>query len=401
MSGEGAEIVRVAARGEGVTADGRHVPLAAPGDRVLADGSIVPGPAHQAPPCRHFPGCGGCDLQHLNDAAYADFVRDRVLGALAAQGLTATVRPAILSPPASRRRARLHAERRGGVVLGYSERGSHRLVDLKQCPVLAPDLAALIAPLRRLLGTLLPPRRRADVVMTRADQGIDLLLHGVSADDLASTQALTDFAGAHGLARLSLDTGLGPEVRWEPVGATITLGGVAVPLPHDAFLQPTLEGEAALLAAAQEALGEVLAAKGVVADLFAGLGTFALSLGTRVYAAEAARDAVLALKAAAGRAQRPVVAEHRDLYRRPLQREELDRFAAVLLDPPRAGAREQAATLAQSSVPVIAYVSCNPSSFARDVKILCENGYALDWVQPVGQFRWSTHVELAARLVRR
>ena len=137
-----------------------------------------------------------------------------------------------------------------------------------------------------------------------------------------------------------------------------------------------------------------------VADLFAGLGTFALSLSSRVYAAEGARDAIFALKAAAGRAQRLVFTEHRDLYRRPLTTAELDRFAAIVLDPPRAGAREQAAQLAASRTPVIAYVSCNPSSFARDAKMLCEGGYRLDWVQPVGQFRWSTHVELAGRFVR-
>lgn len=396
MSGP-SRIIRVAARGEGVTEDGRHIPFAAPGDLVAADGAVTPGPHHQMPPCRHFPACGGCDLQHLDDVAYAAFVRDRVAGALAGQGLSAPVRDAILSPPASRRRARLHAERRGGTALGFSERGSHRLIDLAECPVLAPELVALLAPLRRLLGGMLSAKRRIEVELTLADQGIDLMLHGVTADDLRTAEALSDFAAKHRLARLSIDSGLGPETRWEPEEASITLGGVPVPLPHGAFLQPTREGEAALVAAAREALA---GSEGVIADLFAGLGTFALSLGGRAYAAEAGRDAALALMAAAGRAQRPIFAEHRDLYRRPLQPDELNRFGAVLLDPPRAGARDQMLTLAQSRVPVIAYISCNPSSFARDVKILCEAGYAIDWVQPVGQFRWSTHVELAARLVR-
>ena len=146
----------------------------------------------------------------------------------------------------------------------------------------------------------------------------------------------------------------------------------------------------------REAVGDA----GTVADLFAGLGTFALALPGRVYAAEGARDAIAALKAAAGRAQRLVFTEHRDLFRRPLTTAELDRFGAIVLDPPRAGAREQAAQLAASTAPAIAYVSCNPSSFARDAKTLCEGGWRLDWVQPVGQFRWSTHVELAARFSR-
>ena len=146
----------------------------------------------------------------------------------------------------------------------------------------------------------------------------------------------------------------------------------------------------------REAIGDA----GTVADLFAGLGTFALALPGRVYAAEGARDAIAALKAAAARTQRLVFTEHRDLFRRPLTTAELNRFGAIVLDPPRAGAREQAVQLAASGAPAIAYVSCNPSSFARDAKTLCEGGWRLDWVQPVGQFRWSTHVELAARFSR-
>ncbi|MBX9882127.1 MAG: class I SAM-dependent RNA methyltransferase [Sphingomonas sp.] len=385
-------IVRVAARGEGVSEDGRFAPLAAPGDWLAADGTLTPGPHRATPPCRHFPDCGGCQLQHLDDASYADFIADRVTSALAAQGLAAPIRAPLLSPPRTRRRASLHYERGR---LGFSMAGSHQLVDVTECHILAPELFALIAPLRRLLGRL-APKRRAEVRLTLVDQGVDVLLVGVEAEGLAAAEALTNFAETQRLARLGLDSGLGPETRWEPRPVTITLGAVPVSLPHAAFLQATPEGEAALVAAVREAVGAAPA----IADLFAGLGTFALALEARVYAAEAARDAVFALKAAAARAQRPVFAEHRDLYRRPLQPAELDRFAAIVLDPPRAGARDQAETIARSAVPVIAYVSCNPSSFARDAKVLSEGGYTLDWVQPVGQFRWSTHIELVGRLSR-
>ena len=387
-------IVRIAARGEGVTEDGRYAQLAAPGDLLAADGTLTAGPHRATPPCRHFPECGGCQLQHLDDASYAGFITDRIAGALAAQSLSAEIRPPALSPPRTRRRASLHHERGR---LGFSMAGSHQLIDLAECHILAPPLFAAVAPLRKLLARL-ALKRRVEVRLTLADQGVDALLIGVAAEGLAAAEALTDFAQRHGLARLSLDSGLGPETRWEPRPVTVTLGDVPVPLPPGAFLQATPEGEAALVAAVREAVD----AAPTLADLFAGLGTFALALsdGRRVYAAEAARDAVLALKSGAGRAQRPVFAEHRDLYRRPLQPAELDRFAAVTLDPPRAGAREQAETLAASAVPVIAYVSCNPSSFARDAKLLVAGGYRIDWVQPVGQFRWSTHVELAARLSR-
>lgn len=396
MSGD--LIVRVAARGEGISADGRHVAFAAPGDRLLPDNSVVPGPHHQVPPCRHFPACGGCQLQHLDEESYALFVRDRVLGALSTQNLATEVRPALVSPPRTRRRATLHAERRGRqVLLGFTETGSHRIVDMLECHVLLPELFALVAPLRTLLAAMLG-ERRANVHLAQTDRGVDVLITGSLGDKLAEVEALTGFAERHGLARLSVDDGYGPETRWEPEPATISFAGVPVALQPGAFLQATREGEAALVAGVKDAV----AGAPIVADLFAGLGTFSLSLAERakVYAGEAAREPILALKAAASRAGRPVFAEHRDLYRRPLAPTELDRFSAVVIDPPRAGAREQAAAIAASKVPVVAYVSCNPSSFARDVKMMCESGYRLDWVQPVGQFRWSTHVELVARLSR-
>ncbi len=385
-------VVRVAARGEGVTEDGRHVAFAAPGDMVTANGMVEPGPHHQVPPCRHFPTCGGCQLQHLDDAAWSGFITDRIASALAAHDLAAPIRAPLLSPPRARRRATLHFERGR---LGFSEAKSHAVVDMRECHILAPELFALVAPLRALLGRF-GGKRRADIHLTLADQGADVLVKGVVPEGLAAAEALTAFAQRYALARLSLDAGYGPETRWEPRPVIVTLGGVPVALPPGAFLQATPEGEYALVAAVREAVG----AAPTIADLFAGLGTFALSLSGRVYAAEAAREAVLALKGAANGAGRAIFVEHRDLYRRPLTPTELNRFAAVVLDPPRAGAREQVEAIAASAVPVVGYVSCNPASFARDAKLLADGGYHVDWVQPVGQFRWSTHVELAARFMR-
>jgi len=385
-------IVRVAARGDGVTADGRHAAFAAPGDTLNPDGSVTPGPHHQVPSCRHFPECGGCQLQHLDDASYAGFITDRIAGALAAHDLEADIRAPILSPPNTRRRATLHAE--PGIRIGFSAAASHAVIDMRECHILAPELFALVAPLRKLLARL-GLRRRGDVQMTLCDQGVDLLV-ATRAEGLAAAEAINAFCEEHSIARFAVDDGLGPETRWEPEPVTVTLGGVPVPFPHGSFLQATADGEAALVAAVREGVSDAR----TVADLFAGLGTFALSLDAKVYAAEAARDAILSLKAAAGRSGRPIFADHRDLYRRPLTIEELGKFDAVVLDPPRAGARDQVSALAAARTPVIAYVSCNASSFARDTLALCDGGYWLDWVQPVGQFRWSTHVELAARFSR-
>lgn len=387
-------IIRIAARGDGVTADGRHFPLTAPGDWIRPDGSVAFGVHHAQPPCVHFPACGGCQLQHLDEESYADFVTARVTGALAGQGVTpGTVLPPHISPPMTRRRASLRAARAGKrVTIGFAEEGSHRLIDLQMCAVLDPRLFALVAPLRALLAAILPDKRAAHVKMSLVDQGVDLLLEGVRVEGLAADETLGDFARAQALARLTIDEGDGPQTRWEPEAATVSFGGAAVGFPPFAFLQATPDGEAALVAAVRVAMPET----GPVADLFCGLGTFALALGDArpVYAAEAARDVILRLKMAAGRAQRRLAADHRDLFRRPLTPAELDRFAAVILDPPRAGAREQVLQLAASNVPLIAYVSCNPASFARDAAHLTAAGYRLESVKPVGQFRWSTHVEL-------
>lgn len=387
-------IIRIAAKGDGVTARGRHVALTAPGDRIAADGTVLRGPHHVDAPCRHFPACGGCELQHVDEASYADFVTGRVIGALAGQGVTAqTVLPPHISPPRTRRRASLRASRQGRkVTIGFAEAGSHALIDLSMCEILDPRLLALLEPMRGLCALILPDRRAAHVRMSLTDQGVDLLLEGVRVEGLAADEALLAFAQSQALARLTIDEGDGPQTRWEPEPVTVSFGGVPVAFPPYAFLQATPDGEAALVGTVRDALP----AQGAVADLFCGLGTFALALGQArpVYAAEAARDLVLSLKSAANRAQRRMVADHRDLFRRPLTPAELDRFAAVVIDPPRAGAREQMMQIAASAVPLIAYVSCNPASFARDAAHLIGGGYRLERARPVGQFRWSTHVEL-------
>jgi len=381
-------IVRIAARGDGVTPSGRHVPFGVPGDALLDDGALAYGPHHQEPPCRHFPECGGCQLQHADDEAYRGYLASRVETALAQHGLTSAIRPPYLSPPNSRRRATLKALRVGsGVLVGFNAEASHRIVDMRECHILRPELFALVQPLRELLVGMLMPKRIADIQMTLIDGGADVAIKGVPAGRLAEVEQLTAFAMKHDLARLSVDRGLGPDTLYEPNPASVTLSGSRVAFPSGSFLQATEDGEAELVACVQEAVGG--APK--TADLFAGLGTFALATSA-AYAAEASRDAAAALKRAAAH----VNVEHRDLYRRPLDTRELQPFDAVILDPPRAGAAEQVAALAGSTVLRIAYVSCNPATFGRDAKRLADGGYALDWVQPVGQFRWSTHVELVA-----
>jgi len=395
----GEDIVRVAAKGDGVTASGRHVPLTAPGDRVRADGTIEFGVQHATAACSHFGACGGCQLQHLNEEALAQFVADRVVNAARGMGLEPeSIAPPHLSPPMSRRRATLHGLSGGGKpFLGFRQSGSHRIVDVAACPVLAPELFALIAPLRMLLSGR-KGKVAVDIELALAEQGVDMGIKGLPIEGLAQTEEILAFAQENRLARLTIDQGFGPEAIWEPDPVTVSLSGVSVPFPPGAFQQATPDGEEALTSAAREWLGDAA----TIADLFAGLGTFAFALAgkPKVLAVEAAREMHLACKSAAARTGRPVHSLHRDLFRNPLQVEELNRFGAALLDPPRAGAREQVRSLAGSMVPKVAYISCNPSSWARDAKMLVEGGYRLKELRPVGQFRWSTHVELASLFER-
>jgi 23S rRNA (uracil1939-C5)-methyltransferase len=392
-------VIRIAAKGDGITASGRHVAGAVPGDMVDGSGMITPGAHHVAPVCRHFGTCGGCQLQHADDAALADFVQDRVVNAARGQGLEPEeLLPVHLSPPHSRRRAGLHGLRTAkGAALGYREGGSHRIVDLAECPVLHPALAALIAPLRAFVAAH-GPKGMVGIDLTLADQGVEARLTNFPLEGLGPTEAALDFAREQGLARLTIDQGYGPETLWEPVPVTVTLAGVPVGLPPGAFLQATADAEQRMVADAAAWLGDAR----LVADLFAGLGTFAFGLreGRKLLAIEAERAPHLACKTAGGLAGGQVLALHRDLFRSPLQPAELGRFDAVLLDPPRAGARAQVAEIAASTLSRVVYVSCNPSSWARDAATLTEAGFRLTRLRPVGQFRWSTHVELVSLFIR-
>jgi 23S rRNA (uracil1939-C5)-methyltransferase len=288
--------------------------------------------------------------------------------------------------------------RAGKLSLGFNVENTHRTVDIQSCEILLPQLTALFDPLRALLGPMVASGQGAGLTLTDSDTGIDLLITHVQAERLEDIQRLTDFARQIGLARLSVEGAAGVETIYEAETPELTMGGVRVPLPPAPFLQPTRQGEAALVAAVREAVGDAKS----VADLFCGLGTFALPLSrtARVTAVDAAGPAVQMLTAAARAAGRPLTTLHRDLFRRPLTCEELALFDAVVFDPPRAGAEAQARLLAHADVSRIIAVSCNPSTFGRDARLLAEGGWRIARLWPVAQFRWSSHVELVAQFVR-
>jgi 23S rRNA (uracil1939-C5)-methyltransferase len=416
-------IESIGARGDGVARDGRgpvYIPFTVPGDRVRAryddargEGRaatlvelVAPGPGRATPVCQHFGVCGGCALQHLDAALYAATKTAFVRAALAHHGFAeAPLRPLRLLPSGTRRRVRLSLARprreSATALVGFAQRASHDLIDLAACHVLAPHLFALIAPLRELAGKLLAPGESAHATLQRADGGIDALLDLPRRPDLVALETLAAFAESQDLARLLWRIpGDEPTLVAQRRPVRVVVGGTAIDLPPESFLQATPEGEAALTEAVRDAIGPATR----IADLFAGIGTFSFALAGQaaIHAVEGWAPAVAAIGQAARRAglAERVTAEIRDLQRRPLEPEELASFDAVVFDPPRIGAKAQTAALARTRIPRLAAVSCNPASFARDARILIAGGYRLVAVQPIDQFIWSPHVELVAAFAR-
>jgi 23S rRNA (uracil1939-C5)-methyltransferase len=401
------------AGGDGVaTHEGvRHfVPLSLAGETVVAvprartaEGVVcdlktveIPSSERVVPFCPVYGRCGGCSLQHWADAPREAWKRERVATALGHRGFAdSNVLPTRACPPDTRRRATLALT---GKKLGFREASGHTVVAIDACPVLTPELSRLIRPLRDVLA---PITDAATVAMTWTDAGADVVVRSDAELGWEAREVLGSFANAYDLARLAWDGGDGPVPMAVARTPAMNFGGVAVGFPAASFLQPSAEGEALLR-------DEVLAGLGAavkVADLFSGLGTFALPIAARgaaVFAADADGAAVRALQAAvtANRLGNTVTVAARDLFRDPLTAAELDAFDAVVFDPPRAGAQAQAREIAASGVGLVVAVSCNPASFARDARLLVDGGFILERVVPVDQFPTTAHLELVAILRR-
>ena len=396
-------IERLGHLGDGIAAGPIFVPQTLPGEVVEGDLDgdtltgvriVTPSAARVKPPCIHARTCGGCMMQHAGDAFVADWKQTIVRGALEGQGISTLFWPIVTSPPQSRRRATIAARRtKGGVLMGFHARGSDTLVAVPGCQLLHPDLMATFPALEALVRVGGSRTVEMGLTVTRSLAGPDVVVTGGKPADAMMQMELARLCEAHGVARLTWN-GEAVALRVMPVQR---FGRAVVAPPPGAFLQATAEGEVALLQAVALAIGS---ARRIV-DLFAGVGTFTLPLAERaeVLAVESDAAMMAALdKAARGtEGLRRITVQTRDLYRRPLEPDEFKGIEAVVIDPPRAGAEAQMRTLAVAGVPVIAAVSCNPVTFARDARILIKGGYVLDWVQVVDQFRWSPHVELVAR----
>jgi 23S rRNA (uracil1939-C5)-methyltransferase len=406
-------IDRLAHRGDGVadTPSGPlYVPYTLPGETIEVE--PVPGQPDRRhllrietasaeriePFCPHFGVCGGCAIQHWSPDRYREWKRSHVAAALDQAGLDATVDELIDAHGEGRRRATFHARRGARDVLevGFAALRAHHIVAIDRCPVLAPSLDGAIPTAWAVTEALGPQSKPLDIQVTATDVGIDMDVRGSGPLPPSRVTALAKLAATHRLARLTRHG----ELIAQRAVPTVTIGRANVALPPGVFLQATAAGEQTL---AGLVAGHVGNAK-TIADLFCGIGPFALRLAerARIAAFDSDAPAVAALVQATNMTPglKPIEAASRDLFRRPLVPPELKRFGAAVFDPPRQGAEAQARELAKSAVPVIVGVSCNPATFARDVRILVDGGYKLVAVTPVDQFRHSAHVEIVARLER-
>jgi 23S rRNA (uracil1939-C5)-methyltransferase len=406
-------ISRVGNRGDGIAespAGPLYVPFTLPGETVEAELDaghpdrrhllkVVTASAERiAPICPHFGTCGGCAVQHWNVERYRAWKRGRVTDALTQAGLEAAVDELVDAHGEGRRRATFHARRSDHDVLevGFSAARTHHVIGIAACPILAPALDGSIAAAWAIAEALKPARKPLDIAVTATEGGLDIDVRGSGELNAARAGSLARIAEAHKLARLTRHG----ELIAQRAAPTVTMGRARLTLPPGAFLQATAAGE-------NELARLVLAHAGKaqhVADLFSGVGPFALRLAerARVTAADIDAEAIAALKVAASATQglKPIEAEARDLFRRAFVVQELKRFDAVVFDPPRQGAEAQTRELAKSAVPLVIAVSCDRGTFARDARILVGGGYRLKSVTPVDQFRYSFHVEIVARFER-
>ncbi|MBU8875721.1 RNA methyltransferase [Reyranella sp. MMS21-HV4-11] len=412
------DILEVGARGDGVAdLEGKRffVPYCLPAETVEAepldkrgDGTacdlveVLAPSRHRVPaPCLHFGTCGGCALQHWRRDVYAGWKNDLIAKALAQRGVKApTFEAPVTCEPGERRRADIVLRCQGKRILaGYHERGSQNVVDVGTCVVARPKINTAIAALRLAIKAILRDGTSADAVVNETDTGLDVLIrpHRKFELTLAIRETLIALAESADIARVSW----GDRATAEPVIVRRTpqliLGDVTIEPPPGAFLQATKRAELVMRAGVTAWLGE--AAR--TADLFAGIGALSLGKPGKLSLFEYDRPSVAAVDATARKlGGNRVAVQLRDLFRRPLSTKELDAFDAIVLDPPRAGAAAQCAELAASKVKRVVYGSCDPGSFARDVRTLQDGGYRLEKLMPIDQFLWSAHVELIALLTK-
>ncbi|UTW56750.1 23S rRNA (uracil(1939)-C(5))-methyltransferase RlmD [Kordiimonas sp. SCSIO 12610] len=360
-------------------------------------------PERISPVCKHFTQCGGCQAQHMSRNLYTQWMKDKVLKPLSGHGLdTSTVSAPIITKERTRRRLALRARKtEKGVIVGFNARESHTIVDIQECIVAEDDLVKLFDPLRDALHRILPKAGKAEIHLTNTKTGVDILFKASVSLSLADREVLTDFAEKYDIAAIHwlADDFLDPVlISREPL---IDIDGTNVPIQPGGFIQASEEGQKLLI----DQVREWASSSRRVADLFSGIGTFTFALAKKaqVLAAEGNAEAMNCLVAARNASShlKQIITRKRDLFIKPLMPEELNQFDTVVIDPPRAGAKEQVDRISSSDICRVISVSCNPNTFARDAELLNKSGFKVEKIIPVDQFLYSQHIEIIALIVKK
>ncbi|MDE2648113.1 MAG: RsmD family RNA methyltransferase [Paracoccaceae bacterium] len=395
-------ILTLNSRAEGVTADGTRVPRALPGEEVALGKEnkfkiILPSKDRITPVCTHYKGCGGCSMQHATQSFIKDWKSNVIKSCLSARGLETIIKPILTSKINSRRRVTLHGMKtKKSVTVGFFKRNTHELISTPSCELVNPEILSAFSLFEEI--TLIGATRKSiiEISVTVSKAGLDLnILNGKKLDN-QNIMKITGLCESFNIARITWNEDLLANF----LNPTIVFQGIAITPPPNAFLQATEQGQEILIANAMLSVFD----SDKVIDLFSGCGTFALPAAKRseVLAIDKTKSMLTAIDQAwrGTTGLKKVTSRSQDLFKEPVGKEELNSFDAAIIDPPRVGAEAQSHELAKSHIKRISSVSCNPRTFSRDAKILVDSGFKLDWVQPIDQFLWSSHIELVAQFSR-
>jgi len=395
-------ILTLNSRAEGVTADGTRVSRALPGEKVALGKEnkfkiILPSKDRITPVCTHYKGCGGCSMQHATQSFIKDWKSNVIKSCLSARGLKTIIKPILTSKTNSRRRVTLHGMKtKKSVTVGFFKRNTHELISTPSCELVNPEILSAFSLFEEI--TLIGATRKSiiEISVTVSKAGLDLnILNGKKLEN-QSIMKITALCENFNIARITWNEDLLANF----LNPTIEFQGIAITPPPNAFLQATEEGQEILI---ENAMLSVFNSDKVI-DLFSGCGTFTLPAAKRseVLAIDKTKSMLSAIEQAWRETSglKKVTSRSQDLFKEPVGKEELNSFDSAIIDPPRVGAEAQSRELAQSNIKRISSVSCNPKTFSRDAKILVDSGFKLDWVQPIDQFLWSSHIELVAQFSR-
>ena len=395
-------ILTLNSRAEGVTADGTRVPRALPGEEIALGKEnkfkiILTSKDRITPVCAHYKGCGGCSMQHSTQSFIKDWKSNVIKSCLSARGLETIIKPILTSKTNSRRRVTLHGMKtKKSVTVGFFKRNTHELISTPSCELVNPEILSAFSLFEEI--TLIGATRKSiiEISVTVSKEGLDLnILNGKKLDN-QSIMKITGLCESFNIARITWNEDLLANF----LNPTIVFQGIAITPPPNAFLQATEQGQEILITNAMLSVFD----SDKVIDLFSGCGTFTLPAAKRseVLAIDKTKSMLTAIDQAWRETTglKKVTSRSQDLFKEPVGKEELNSFDAAIIDPPRVGAEAQSHELAKSHIKRISSVSCNPRTFSRDAKILVDSGFKLDWVQPIDQFLWSSHIELVAQFSR-